>query len=158
MAYNCFFGTELQAGRPAEHIPVPPQTSLVVSQVCVAAQSTYRGRMSVVVEGPKKTPITLATLHPEKGIFQVPLQVIFSNPPTFTLVVNRADVLNEKNHLALTPSASKSSDLESRCVVHMTGYYEREMDKFSEDDDDGDEEGDDDEEEWEEGDGNEDES
>lgn len=138
MSYNCFFGVELTPAAQASPA-VPPQTSLVLSQVCVAAQSTYRGRVSVVVEGPKQTPIVIATLHPEMGIFHVPLQLVFGTTPKLSLVVNRAELQNPKYHRNALDGASLPQ-LEAGCRLHLTGYYEREADALDDDDADDDDE------------------
>ena len=135
MAFNCFFGAELTPEAPYV-TAMPPQSNVVLSQVCVAAKATFRGRMSVCVEGPKKERVCLATLHPAAGIYHSGAQLVFSSSPKFFLEVDRTAVADKKNHQAAvatsgTSSATigevpvSSSELVKGAVVHVTGYYER---------------------------------
>eukprot|EP00672_Neobodo_designis_P008480 CAMPEP_0174856250 /NCGR_PEP_ID=MMETSP1114-20130205/35409_1 /TAXON_ID=312471 /ORGANISM="Neobodo designis, Strain CCAP 1951/1" /LENGTH=194 /DNA_ID=CAMNT_0016091037 /DNA_START=31 /DNA_END=615 /DNA_ORIENTATION=+ len=135
MAFNCFFGAELTPASP--HVaPLPPQSNIVLSQVCVAARSTFTGRMSVCVEGAKKSRVCLATLHPAAGIYHSASQLVFSSSPKFFLEVDRTAVADKRNHrpaiaapgdtvVADVPATASSAELVAGAAVHITGYYER---------------------------------
>jgi hypothetical protein len=129
MAFNCFFGVELNPDAAFE-APMPPQTNLVLSQVCVAATATYRGRMAVTTEGPKKSRVCIATLHPAAGIFHAPCQLVFSTSPKLLLEVDRTAAADAKHHdkpftLPKAVADTNGTSLIAGCAVHCTGYYER---------------------------------
>lgn len=150
MSMNCFFGLELQpTGSPSTPI-IPPGSTLVVTQVCVTSAFPTGGAVTLYVQS-HQTPQKLAicTLHPDKGVYHWPTQLIFAKSASFFLQQTFSNPV--KVHLDNSGSSQQGkkaktektpiddSDAAKQNItlipnVHISGYYE--ADEKDEDDDD----------------------
>ncbi|KAH9599993.1 Nucleoplasmin-like domain [Trypanosoma melophagium] len=138
MSLHCFFGLELRADGVSVTPPMPPNTSLVLTHC--ALTSTLPGTLTLYVQSHEQpNRFALCTLSAERSIFYAPLQLIFAQKVSFTLVEWHANTTK-------TTGSTTSADSERYPTVHLTGYYESEEEaqqdaaEFddSNDDDDGD--------------------
>lgn len=107
MSLCCFFGVELKVGEEPQCPLIPPQSTLMITNVAVAAANTTGGRVTLYAKGMKsKDGVALCTLHPDSNVFHAPLQVIFSD------------------YVSLWIEGAKGAAPESLPSVHVTGYYE----------------------------------
>jgi len=122
MALTCFFGSAVSPGNKSP-VPVAPECVLVVTNASVAAESTYTGRMTLVVTTrTQAAPITLGTVHPELGQFTLSLQQFFSaeDAPCFDVVVDKKALADPENH-----GVALADEARVPCRLHVTGYFER---------------------------------
>ncbi|ORC86566.1 uncharacterized protein TM35_000271560 [Trypanosoma theileri] len=135
MSLHCFFGLELRADGVPITPPMPPNTSLVLTHC--ALTSTMPGTLTLYVQShDQPNRFALCTLSADRSIFYAPLQLIFAQKVSFTLVASQT-----------TTSSTSSSNAASEKypTVHLTGYFESDeegqqigagFDGINEDDDD----------------------
>ncbi|KEG08847.1 hypothetical protein DQ04_06321020 [Trypanosoma grayi] len=128
MSLHCFFGVEMRADGTPVTPPMPQNSSLVLTHC--ALTSTTGGAVTLYVQShDQPSRFAVCTLAADRNIYYAPLQLVFTQKASFTLV-----------------SSQGTAASGSGAAVHVTGYYESEegydaMDSDNEDEED-EEEGD----------------
>lgn len=151
MSYHCFFGLEIKGdGVPVTPI-LPPETSLVITQCAIHSYNTskpqaHTNKVTLYVQS-HNTPqrIAVGTLSVTDNVFFMPLQLIFSQAVSFSLVpaypeagdksVRQKNKKRKSSETDTADAAAEASEEADRVVVHLTGYYES-VDEEPEDEDD----------------------
>lgn len=110
MSLTCFFGTVVEPNTSVTP-PRPPKSSLVISNICVAATAVTGGSISIYAQVPNLPQrLCLGTLYPDAGIYHLACNHLFNQGVTF---VTQSNLFGKGGN----PPA-----------VHLTGYFEAESD------------------------------
>lgn len=149
MSLHCFFGLAMRVDGVPVTPPMPPNSSLVLSHC--ALTSIAAGAVTLYAQSHDQPQrFAICTLSPDHGVYYAPLQLVFTQKVSFTLVSftgaageSSANNNNKRQKDRRESDGTHDAAGAPAAVVHLTGYFESDEDHLGvgADDDDEDDAG-----------------